>query len=105
MTRREAEQAVIEAARAAIARMKVTPMSPWEVQHLIGALARLDALPAEDAGEVVEAAVWEDTRDGEILIFRVGHRLDREGPNYGESAEDYQRLGVVRLPLVREEGR
>lgn len=98
MTRMEALEAVVKAARAwQQTNMHIEPHSDEECEayeRFEDALHALDALPPDPAtaGEVVEVAVWEYP-DGDIRLVRRGARGD-DWPG------KWTRIGTVRLPLT-----
>lgn len=97
MTREQKMQAVVDAARASVARWR--DFSDNELSdstvNLREALAALDAHTEADA-ETMTLAVWEWPTDGDIRLCRV----DSEDP----PMPPWTRLGTVRLPLDRERG-
>lgn len=99
MTREQKLQAVVDAARASVARWRDfsdNELSDGTV-NLRKALAALDA--PDTADETVTLAVWA-LRDGEAVLAIDATDIDRA--RLGQSS--WRRLGTVTLPLTRERG-
>lgn len=94
--RMKALEAVAEAARATVREVGGTD----GLFEALRNLRALDALPAATPGDVVEVvfAVWEDTRDGDIMWLRAGGSMDRQRNGY----RNWTRLGTTRLALEKE---
>lgn len=90
-TRLAAMHAVVEAARA--------DMGEWSVstrQALQAALAALDALPTQPAGETVTLAVWEEGEEGYAALCKPNGPIDKARANF----DGWRRLGTITLEVT-----
>ena len=97
MNRLQALEALAEAAKELRRRGIMDEPLTEATNRLCEALDDLHALPADPApAQEVEVAVWEEGGTGRVLTVRAGSDIDK---HYAEAS--FQRLGTVRLPLVK----